>query len=188
MLIDLLRQETTGAHQELDAFMSAFLQKMTDRESYSALLAAFYGFIQPLKKLIDAHIDQKLIPEFEARRGAGQLLVDLRSLGMEELPQLSGDLPRISSHESALGALYVLEGSTLGGKIISKRLKEGLGDDIPTNFYSSYGPETGRMWKEFVSCLEMPANNNDPLQTAEAAKQTFSYFAAWLKVKLPIEQ
>jgi heme oxygenase len=51
----------------------------------------------------------------------------------------------------ALGAFYVLEGSTLGGRVILKSLPASLG--VGTRYFEGFGAETVRMWQSFVANL-----------------------------------
>ena len=52
----------------------------------------------------------------------------------------------------ALGYMYVIEGSTLGGQMILKHIKMVLGFDEHKGalFFGGYGNETGKRWKEFL--------------------------------------
>ena len=51
--------------------------------------------------------------------------------------------------EECWGALYVLEGSSLGGAMIYKQLAERKNRNFPLRFYGAYGSETGAMWSSF---------------------------------------
>jgi|GEM_PF-394912 len=51
----------------------------------------------------------------------------------------------------ALGYAYVIEGSTLGGRVILKQVAPALKLDGPgTRFFTGYGAETGKFWKEYL--------------------------------------
>lgn len=51
----------------------------------------------------------------------------------------------------ALGYAYVIEGSTLGGRVILKHIAPTLNlQDKGVKFFSGYGAETGRFWKSFL--------------------------------------
>ena len=70
------------------------------------------------------------------------------------------ELPSIRSHQHALGALYVIEGSTLGGKIISKMISHQIPstDGHGLTFFNSYGDDTITMWERFKVILDDPGN------------------------------
>jgi heme oxygenase len=89
---------------------------------------------------------------------------------------LCGDLPDVSHVSSAFGCLYVIEGSTLGGQIISRHLRARLNVTPQAGglFFHGYGEETGAMWKAFCSTLGAHAltlENQDPI--IDAALATF---------------
>lgn len=51
----------------------------------------------------------------------------------------------------ALGYAYVVEGSTLGGRVILKHLNQTLQlGENGTRFFAGYGAETGSFWKAFL--------------------------------------
>lgn len=56
----------------------------------------------------------------------------------------------------ALGILYVVEGSTLGGRFILKNIMTvpGLDKDQGISYFKGYGEKTGSYWKSFLTFLE----------------------------------
>lgn len=56
----------------------------------------------------------------------------------------------------ALGVLYVIEGSTLGGRFILKNITTipGLDNGQGTSYFNGYGEKTGSYWKSFLNFLE----------------------------------
>ncbi len=62
----------------------------------------------------------------------------------------------------ALGYAYVIEGSTLGGRVILKQVGPALKlEAAGTRFFAGYGAETGKFWKEFLQhfCMYVLRNN-----------------------------
>jgi heme oxygenase len=54
----------------------------------------------------------------------------------------------------ALGYAYVIEGSTLGGRVILKHIGKTLNlGEKGTKFFEGYGAETGRFWKTFLEAF-----------------------------------
>ena len=55
----------------------------------------------------------------------------------------------------ALGYMYVVEGSRLGGRVILKHLERTLGytAEYGASYLAGHGAETGRKWKSFLSRL-----------------------------------
>ena len=87
-------------------------------------------------------------------------------------------LPEISGHAAALGAMYVIEGSTLGGQIICNMLKKQLKIEDGLSFFSGYGEQTIPMWKRFQAVLDLPGSQQGD-KIIEAANDTFGKFEVW---------
>lgn len=89
-----------------------------------------------------------------ARQRTTRLNDDLRALGAAVPEQ--ADLPPVNfgSEGEALGFLYVLEGSSLGGRVILKALAAGGATAEGLSFLDPYGPETGARWRSFLAVLE----------------------------------
>lgn len=51
----------------------------------------------------------------------------------------------------ALGSLYVIEGSSVGGRILARHFGERLGmrPDTGCRFFAGYGERTSQMWSAF---------------------------------------
>ncbi|AKJ97715.1 heme oxygenase [Pseudomonas chlororaphis] len=185
-LIQALRTETATLHIALEKRLPFFSERL-DLALYRRLMAAYYGFYQPLEQrlhvlaLIPTGLDQSLRVKLPVLRA------DLTALGLDDaaidaLPTCQA-LPRIDSRAAALGVSYVLEGATLGGQILRRRVAEQLGLDASSGaaFLDVYGEFTGRRWKDFLQYLD--DRNLDQAQTLEvtnAAKATFTYFEHWL--------
>ena len=88
------------------------------------------------------------------------LLKDLEELGVSPV-DLPVTQPAELSREECWGAFYVLEGSTLGGAMICKKLKEQEGIDFPLRFYGAYGRDTGTMWSAFRKVFTEKTNPSE---------------------------
>ncbi len=84
--------------------------------------------------------------------------------------------------QQALGCLYVLEGSTLGGQVVTRYLAgvPSMEDVTWFSFFSSYGAEVGPMWQEFGEFLTVHARGDDEA-IVRAACETFTTLACWLR-------
>lgn len=60
-------------------------------------------------------------------------------------------LPSIDGAPAVVGALYVIEGSTLGSQIIAKQLKASLGVDCNhgARFFHAFGNQTSQNWSRY---------------------------------------
>jgi heme oxygenase len=114
-----------------------------------------------------------------------RIACDLTALGCEPCPHEAHFGPEFTSFPHALGALYVLEGSTLGGRIILRHLETHT-VDIPSDamsFFAGHGAETGSMWRAFVAKLDtFGALNPDACTAAkDGAQSAFRTVIAWFE-------
>jgi len=188
MILEKLRANTKETHQLLEQSMFPFIESVKDIDSYTLLLHLFYGYYKPLQDQIEQHIDLTILPSYEASRKVEWIVEDLKTLGqnINDIPVYA--LPFvIDSHAAAMGALYVTEGSTLGGKVICKTIATNLGkDDMEgLTFFNGYGGQTGSHWKAFLSVLESYSDTKDEASIVGTANQVFAGFTAWLKAFEP---
>ncbi|MFJ4440573.1 biliverdin-producing heme oxygenase [Pseudomonas sp. NPDC089422] len=178
-LLLALREGTRDCHKALEARLP-FFSPGFDSAAYRRLLQAYYGFHAPLEHHLSAYQG----PE---RRKTATLARDLQALKLSEadidaLP-LCQALPAIRDEASALGVMYVLEGSTLGGQVLKRAMAErlGIGHDSGAAFLDVYGPLTGSYWRSFLERLGQ-ASATGPAQaaTVQAAIDTFTHFEQWL--------
>ncbi|MFA6245491.1 MAG: biliverdin-producing heme oxygenase [Mucilaginibacter sp.] len=181
MLSDKLKEETKQNHQILEKALIGRLKSIRSAQEYAGLLKLFYGYFGGLETQINKTIDGTLLTDSTQRRKTQAIADDILALGDGVPAKATGNyLPRINDHLEALGALYVIEGSTLGGKIISKMMQQQLGFDKGMSFFSGYGDKTEQMWGTFKQALNNQAQN--PGQEAvviAAANETFLKFGEW---------
>jgi heme oxygenase len=175
-----LKQATAELHEKVE---SAFqLQRpLNDRASYSHALAKLrnvHACIEGCLKEID-WTDASI--EISARmKKSAWIDSDLETLGHPRPPPTVQPRALISSSLGAgLGALYVIEGATLGGRVIYSRANRELSVD-PENggrFFYGYGPTTLEMWSRFLHALNgFEADSTIGDEAAESATQTFRLF------------
>jgi heme oxygenase len=87
---------------------------------------------------------------------------------------------KVDSKYDALGLMYVLEGSTLGGRVILKALARNpaFNDIKAIRFYEGHGEETGLFWKKYQEVL-MKVATDDATEDkiVNAANRTFEEVA-----------
>lgn len=183
-LLQALRTETAELHVALEKRLPFFVQHL-DLDLYRRLMVAYYGFYQPLERRLHAlaltGLDQPLRIKLPVLR-ADLIALGLDDAAIEGLP-LCRELPAIDSRAAALGVSYVLEGATLGGQILRRRMAEQLGLDANSGaaFLNVYGELTGRRWKDFLDYLgDRNLGDDQMLEARRAAKMTFICFERWL--------
>lgn len=116
------------------------------------------------------------------RRRTRQLEADLRDLSVgavqpcETIRALAaqvdadGDPPAF-----ALGVLYVLEGSSNGGRMIARPLRQGLGleGEAGTRHLDPYGPAHGERWRAFRQALDAALPETRWAQAEAGAQAAF---------------
>jgi len=155
--------------------------------TYRQLLARFFGYYSPLEDRLRTEVEIYWpTNEYKCseRAKVPHLEKDLRVLG-ESLEQLEccTNLPELNTPAQVLGCLYVIEGATLGGQIISKHLLAnlGLGANNGAAFFHGYGANSGSQWQSFRSFLTRNAEpiNQDDIIVA-SANETFKTLGEWL--------
>lgn len=159
-----LRQVSRTVHERVDQAYSRF--NLSDPTSYGA-------FLQAHAKVLPA-VEQWLATQHDlpAWRGRTDLLQhDLQTLGHSLPTALDWHPP--TGAGGALGALYVLEGSRLGGKMLSAQVGEGL----PREYLSAAHEKGG--WPAFLQMLRERLSTRDATYRAavmDGVTATFDLF------------
>jgi len=163
-----LRTATAADHERVDRAFGAF--DLADRAGYTDfLLAQAHAFV-PVEAEIDAFDPRHFLPDWDERRRADALRADLVELGETLQPSRPSGLFR--SREEILGAIYVLEGSRLGGRMLARSVPA----DLPQRFLATSG---SAMWRNLIEVLDKLLISDDQLKLAiDAARRTFALFEA----------
>jgi heme oxygenase (biliverdin-IX-beta and delta-forming) len=174
-----LKSRTAHQHQATESGVNVMSPTLTVDE-YKDLLVKFYSFYKIYETKVSDKLQQISINlDYQNRLNTPRIVADLKNLGMSENEiaaiKPTDELPQIDSAEKIFGSLYVIEGSNLGGQIISRHLKEKFGFDETNGaaFFSGYGKETGKMWNEFREAITEFAENSDDEEIIGAAIETF---------------
>jgi heme oxygenase len=185
-ILGRLKHETRALHDRLESGLG-LLDAPLSRDRFLRLLERFWGFHAAWEPAVARALNDETF--LAPRLKLGWLQADLLALGRSP-----GDIARLprcfeaaqlaplpGRPAAALGSLYVLEGSTLGGRVISRALKGapwlpegGIG------YFDPYGPRTGQMWQDF---RDYAAARSTPAADAEmlaAARATFERLYRWL--------
>ncbi|QEL15574.1 biliverdin-producing heme oxygenase [Limnoglobus roseus] len=184
MILTRLRAETRTRHDAVEARLG-FLDRPITSDSYRELLRQFWGFYEPVEARIATATDWPALEfDFNGRRKTPLLERDLATAGVgrEALDKCHCPaLPPLTDVPQALGCLYVLEGATLGGQVITRHLRGQPGGPYPTAFFASYGENVGPMWKAFGAFLtEYTAGHGGDDRIVASACATFDTLGAWL--------
>lgn len=152
-----LKARTTGTHERLDQSIMA-CDPFASRERYSLFVKVQYQFHRDIDALYDDLQLDAVLPDLKGRRRFELVAQDLRDLGFD-LPADDGEPAFSEASEvdlpTALGWLYVVEGSNLGAAFL---LKEALKLDLSEEFGARHlagAPEgRGLHWRSFTAALD----------------------------------
>jgi len=162
-----LRAETAEAHERLDALFSRF--HLANPSQYAQFLKAQAGAFMAVEAALDAAGAEAVVPDWPARRRSQALCDDMAALG-EAVPAPLA-LPGIVGEPAILGALYVLEGSRLGGAMLVRTVP----DASPKSFLTPGNPV---LWRTFIAILDERLSSGDErAEAARSARAVFDLFA-----------
>lgn len=174
-----LRVATSEPHARLHLHSGfAAIQAGTiNRDDYRSLLARLFGF----------HVEFEAAADV-ARDRSAWLRDDLADLGVDERAQAC--IPRcaalmtLDTPARRLGALYVVEGSTLGGRHLARNLDVLLGatGSAGRHFFLGRGTETAVAWNAFLQRLALLAGTAAvEAEVVATAVATFDIFEEWMR-------
>lgn len=176
MLITDLRRATAAEHAALEQSVPLLDPNLTVA-TYRVTLLRFASVVACWELVGRRMCPEPHLTTFDARCRSALLLTDLQNIGESTLAfppcQIALEEPA-----SFWGALYVMEGSTLGGQLISRHLEEALGfrDGHGYRFFRGHGQDTGRLWKEFCALFEEETTGLDDGAVVRGAEQIFAAF------------
>jgi heme oxygenase (biliverdin-IX-beta and delta-forming) len=184
-----LRDGTRDLHVAAESAMS-YLAGTVDETGYRTFLERWYGFHVVLEPRLSAWHRREAVLDWDRRRKLPLLEADLGDLGVDRparlgLPRCQG-VPAVATTAEALGALYVVEGSTLGGLVLRDRLRDAPLPPGCFRFLSSYGSQTGRRWHGYRAAASAWVGVDDARADAvlSAARDAFTALVAWQTVEL----
>jgi heme oxygenase len=175
-LPERLRAETAHWHHEVEA-LADIPGRVRSRADYTNLLGGLFELHTGLETQLsdqiwnDAWLGVGVHIATHCR--AGLLIADLGELGVN--PPTGVAQQSFSCFGEAIGCLYVLEGSAIGGRIVAGMVRSAIGP-VPTAFLT--GPGRGHQWPVVRSALRrFQAQGGDGDAAVAGASATFAAFA-----------
>lgn len=150
-----LRDATRADHQRLEARID-ILTRIATTDGRRALVTRFHSLHAEAESALAPWLADLPGLEFDARRRSVQLSADLEILGGEAAPASAPPTP-VSGVSEALGRMYVLEGSTLGGRVIRRAAEAQGGGMRGLSFLDPYGEQVGERWRAFLAVVDRQA-------------------------------
>lgn len=172
-LIQKLRESTTDQHSQLDQISE--MKKLTSDEveifDYKNYLLAFLTIYSTIERDIYEN-SSKYMEGIQSNQRIPHLKNDLKYLDIQNATKESGNELNLRRNEY-LGALYVMEGSRLGGNLIGKHLLEKL--DLEKRNLEFLFARPSIKWPQIISLLnEQPVENH--VEIISGAQKVFQYF------------
>lgn len=174
MILERLRNETKDIHDSLEENLNLLRPDLTV-QGYVHLLQKFYGFYLPLEEKFSVYGKRAKTQKLEEDLNFFNVKV------LESIPRAT--LPEFKNSSEEIGMFYVVEGSTLGGLVLTKHFtqkfhlrEEGI------QFFSGYGKETLSMWnqsREIISSFTQTKDSNED-DIVKGAIKTFQALSNWL--------
>ncbi len=182
MLFENLKRETASLHDAAAGTNRLMSPDITAAE-YLEVLVLMQSMYRGMEDALWSSGHEGLCSFMEDRRRLPALNLDIDGVCshfnlrqdhtvLEVLP------PTLPTESDWIGALYVLEGSRLGGQLMAKHLQEvfGFPDGVGTSFFFGFGRETMRRWQEFKSFVSGLGDSVDQQSAINGAKATFHWF------------
>lgn len=166
-----LRAATAADHERVDALFGAM--RLDDRDDYRRMLAAHARVVPAIEAALARGDVANELPAWTPRTSL--LAADLAALGAAMPAPLPFALPQGEPAPAAWGALYVVEGSRLGGQLLARRVGSGM-----PHAYLAARHAPGA-WRALLASLEARAAAAPPAWGAAViagARATFDLFAA----------
>jgi len=147
-VLNRLRQATGDLHRRIEQRFDA-VAELADPARRPAVVDRYAAFYSSAHRALAAALEQVEGLSFPERRRAWEAV---RVLFHED--EASPAFPEPANSLEALGSFYVVEGSTLGGRLILRELQKRGVADIALRFLDPYGSEGGSMWRSLLAVLE----------------------------------
>jgi heme oxygenase (biliverdin-IX-beta and delta-forming) len=188
-LLRALRSSTAVPHQRVEESLGLTNPALSVQRLRAVVvrLGAFFGAAQAgLEEWAQTCQPEAAALQWPLRRRLGRFGADAAVLGATatEVRLPAPVLPAVAGTAQALGRLYVLEGSSLGGRMINQAFAQrAAGDPLAGVWLSGldpYGDATGAMWhglRRFTTAWASSDQRRD--EVVQAAVSTFAALDAW---------
>lgn len=154
MVLARLKHDTCPDHEAVEALAHVMDEHLTldGYREHLRRMHRVHAALEPRLAAVPGLAD--VVPDLDQRWKAEQARADLEALGTTPLAPPS--VPAFDSVAHALGCLYVLEGSTLGARHITRHVDGKLGEAVrgARRYLVGYGDNTGARWKSFGEAVE----------------------------------
>jgi heme oxygenase len=160
-----LKTLTHPFHDELEAteLAKSLANATIELDDYANYLHKMHQLHNEIEKKLQSFKEFSHYSIDTSKRSRSDFLKkDLKSLNANNKEVSSFNLEIEWSFPVAIGVMYVLEGSTMGGQILKERLKKLPVENAHTitNYFDGYGAQTMKLWQEYSLFLEKYVQEN----------------------------
>lgn len=182
MIFEQLKLQTKQAHNEAEAYNDAdkILKHTCTKAEYIEILQINYASYKPLEDVVVNHID--VLPEhvkpFATHQKSNRIVNDLELLNQNDAISYPETNFTTIDVPTLVGIMYVMEGSMMGGLLISKALLQCKALELPTQeFFNRNVQDTLAHWQNFKTEVEKISFTEEEIDIAvKAANNAFLYF------------
>lgn len=182
MILERLKKETAAIHEDVEKDNAAkyIMDGSIDQLAYERLLRQSFMVYKSVEDFVNAryNILTDGLKPFSGFKKTNALAKDISSFSSLPLPK---PVRIAGSRElsTLVGKLYVIEGSMIGGMMISKKLTqcEKLNHIKEHHFFNRNTTANVARWKDFKAAVEEINFSEEDIESAVAsAKDTFNVF------------
>ncbi|UZO81119.1 biliverdin-producing heme oxygenase [Aquimarina sp. ERC-38] len=181
-MLDDLKRATAAAHEKAEEHNPArhIIDHSITENQYHKLLAHNYQVYYAVEKFADNHKSKlpEKVQNLLSFNKTDRLKNDLESLGQSvaEIPDIDLTIP--ATRASIIGALYVIEGSMMGGMLIARHLKQC--DQLSqkeSKFYGGKPQQHVQRWQQFKdSVVDENFTDQEVQEAIKSANIIFKLF------------
>jgi len=178
LLSEYLKENSKQFHDSVEAKFES--QKIFDKsytlDDYKKILWLNYLFHLHFEDKVYQTVSEETAKslQLESRRKLKLLEKDLENLAMEKA-HANQDIS-VKSEAEALGVMYVMEGSTLGGNVIMKQLSRNPEfENMTFSYFGCYADKTGELWKNFKETLDSQFSENQYDEVLAGTNKAYQY-------------
>lgn len=187
MLLSSLKHNTQDLHDALE--QESVMQELVNGKGSLILYTKILQVLLPLYYTLKTSPNilswcKKNHPNSVSIRGADLIKKELSQYGInKETIEPLNEWADWNDESQIIGSLYVIEGSSLGGKQISKALKKHYNITIePENsFFNPYGKNCVYRWQNFKSLITNQEQRINKEAAIESARKTFIQYKEGLE-------
>lgn len=183
-----LKSATHEAHERLDTRILA-TDLFASRETYGRFLLVQHAFHRDIDALYGSAALNALLPELAQRRRLPLIERDLIDLGVPvPRPADAPSFDTVIDIPTALGWLYVAEGSNLGAAFLFKdAAKLDLNETFGARHLAPAPEGRGLAWRNFTSALDAAELSNEEEQRViEGAVTAFARVQGLVETSMPL--